>query len=1044
MRWVGSAGCGRRVQLRQLARFWVLLLCLVTPGLATAQSSSGSIYGEAEPGDGVTVQVENTGTGFKRELPVDATGRFVFNALPPGSYTVFLKKAAVATRVETVTVVAGVGSSVNFGGVNTISVTHLDEVEVHGGAIITPIDISTAQTTTIYSAQRIEVIPVAKDVTSVALLAPGTTKGDAAFGNLASFGGSSVAENSYYVNGFNVTNLFKNLSYSQIPFYAIAEEQVITGGYGPEYGLSTGGVVSLNTAKGSNQWMAGGAFTWEPNSLREKRPKTFTSAAEPYRDYTDGSLSQKIYDVWAGGPILQDKLFIYGIIEFTKLDKATEPNSFNGGNFETLDQKNPFGLAKLSWSLSDNHILDFTYINDTRKYDFGEYATAPNAEGFLKSALFSGADHVKEGGGIYVLGYTGYLNDDLTLTAQYGILKSKREEYQNAPDGKLISYDGVVGNFNQPGCPLVLEDSTYDTFHSDSVSSCWITTTIPTAVGKDERKAGRIDLEYQVPGFFYGTHTLKAGFEQDKWSTFYGESYSGGNYYKYFHRPGGTDGDPATPDDQPAGADVVAGTKDDNDYVRVRHFQTGANVAVNTTAFYLKDSWDLDRGVLLSLGLRNDSFENLNGAKQAYVKQDNIWQPRLGVAWDVLQDASQKLYGSWGIYSLPIAATVAVRGASASIFSQQNFAFTAIDPATGAPTLGESQSSIKYLNAESGTTPNPASVASKGLDPTIQHEFILGYQLEVFDGWTGGVRATLRDLKSTIDDMCDSRPFEQWAVDNGKTYGPAADFPGCFLFNPGQAMDISGDIDGDGVVDNIHLTPEMIGSPAVKRRYYGMEFALEKTTPKWFTQLSYTWAHNFGNAEGLVKSDIGQDDTGTTQDFDFPELMVNSYGNLPNDRRHTLKGTGGFKLTDEWGFSGGVLVQSGRPKNCFGVDPVDIAFGYGASYFACGGRGVPRGTAGRTAWQYNIDFGVSYQPNYVAGLTLQAKVFNLLDRHAVTSVDETGETELQDTNPGPDGNLGTADDFDFVYGVPLSSYGAPTSYQAPRYFQFSARYDFNF
>lgn len=374
---------------------------------------------------------------------------------------------------------------------------------------------------------------------------------------------------------------------------------------------------------------------------------------------------------------------------------------------------------------------------------------------------------------------------------------------------------------------------------------------------------------------------------------------------------------------------------------------------------------------------------------------------------------------------------MAVRGASASIFDSQTFYFSSIDPVTGVPTLTEPRTDLVYINAEAGQTPNPASVASRNLDPTIQHEFILGYQLQLGLGWTGGIRGTLRNLKTTIDDMCDSRPFEQWAADNGLEYNPAADTPGCFLFNPGKSMQISADINGDGTFEAIELSPEMIGMPAAERHYYAVEMVLEKTTPQWFTQLSYTWAHNFGNAEGLVKSDIGQDDTGVTQDFDFPELMRNANGNLPNDRRHTLKGTGGFKFTPEWGVSASGLLQTGRPRNCFGVDSVDENFGYGASYFACGGQAVPRGTAGRTDTLFNLDLGLTYTPEALPGLSLQAKVFNVLDSNTVTEVAERGENAL--TNP--DGT---------VSGVPLSSYGTATNYQAPRYFQFTARYDFSF
>lgn len=244
--------------LRAGRRVVVVGLCgLALAQGAAAQSINGSLYGETEPATGLTVSVENTGTGFKRELPVDAIGRFSFSALPPGSYNVTLRQGGQTLRSQSATVAAGLGSAVSFARTQAVDTIRIDEVDALGGAVITPIDISTAQTSMVYSAQRMEVVPVAKDITSVALLAPGTTLGDVAFGNLASFGGSSVAENAYYVNGFNVTNLFKNLSYSQIPFYAIAEEQVITGGYGPEYGLSTGGVINLTTMKGSNQWLGG-------------------------------------------------------------------------------------------------------------------------------------------------------------------------------------------------------------------------------------------------------------------------------------------------------------------------------------------------------------------------------------------------------------------------------------------------------------------------------------------------------------------------------------------------------------------------------------------------------------------------------------------------------------------------------------------------------------------------------------------------------------------------------------------------------------------
>jgi outer membrane receptor protein involved in Fe transport len=67
--------------------------------------------------------------------------------------------------------------------------------------------------------------------------------------------------------------------------------------------------------------------------------------------------------------------------------------------------------------------------------------------------------------------------------------------------------------------------------------------------------------------------------------------------------------------------------------------------------------------------------------------------------------------------------------------------------------------------------------------------------------------------------------------------------------------------------------------------------------------------------------------------------------------------------------------------------------------------------------------GISYTPSVVPGLSTMVSVYNILNRHGVTNVDEYN-TDSQDTV--------------------LSSYRAPYSYQPPRYVQLSARYDFSF
>ena len=161
--------------------------------------------------------------------------------------------------------------------------------------------------------------------------------------------------------------------------------------------------------------------------------------------------------------------------------------------------------------------------------------------------------------------------------------------------------------------------------------------------------------------------------------------------------------------------------------------QGRATVQVDQTAYYIEDSWNITDDFVAYLGLRWDTFDNKNGAGQSYVKIDNQFAPRLGFSWDVFGDSTFKVFGNAGRYALPLTPSVAVRGASASLFSRQNFNFTGVDPVTGAPLGLTPRGPVAYLNAETGEPHIAETVASKNLKPMYQDEYILGFQKQLTD-----------------------------------------------------------------------------------------------------------------------------------------------------------------------------------------------------------------------------------------------------------------------------------------------------------------------
>jgi len=299
-----------------------------------------------------------------------------------------------------------------------------------------------------------------------------------------------------------------------------------------------------------------------------------------------------------------------------------------------------------------------------------------------------------------------------------------------------------------------------------------------------------------------------------------------------------------------------------------------------------------------------------------------------------------------------------------------------------------------------------------------------------------------RDLKRAIDDQCDSRPIEAYAAATGLAYNPEnPGFAFCHLYNPGSDGIFNVDVDGNGTFEKITIPADVLG-PEARRTYKALEFFAEGQWDKFFVQGSYTWAKSSGNTEGGVKSDVAQADTSTTQDFDYPELMIGADGFLPNDRRHSFKLFGNYEVNDEWSVGANLLVQSGRPVNCFGYLGGSNTSAYANGYFSCdpgaplpddpandgagnnGSTVVNRGTVGRTSWTRTFDLNVAYRPAFADGnLTFKMDVFNVFDEHGVTAVNEIGEDA--DGNP-----------------ITSRTYRNPVAWQAPRTFRFMVQYDY--
>ncbi|MDH3273367.1 MAG: TonB-dependent receptor [Gammaproteobacteria bacterium] len=961
----------------------VLILGLATS--AQAQQSGGSIRGTVVGADSSTVvEVTDDSRGTTKSKST-SDGAFRFDGLPTGSYEVRVLQSGNMVDSATVTVTLGSATTVAM----ATTVEAIEEI-VTTGTRVEALDTSIAESGLVITADALLEMPVQRDLTSVALLAPGTSRGDYRFGgngNVA-FAGASIAENTSFINGLNTTNFRTGVGFSQVPFEFYETLQIKTGGYSAKYGRSLGGVMNAKSKSGSNDWNFGANVYYE--SEINESPETFLAANKLDKD------DETTFDVFASGPIIKDRLFFYALYSDNGQDQRYAGIQ-SGRDFDYEVDEGFYGF-KLDAYITDDHHLEYTNFSDERTGVEAVYAF----DGATQTrGAYVGDTLYERGGDNWIATYTGDFGDNFSLSVSYGENEQART---TAPASASIP---VVYQYTDAG--------------GFAAQGEWSNFTV--SQGTDTREMTRVDLNWVV-----GNHDLSFGFDSE--DNFSDESTinSGGAYWLL------------DPLNEYNGCDVVTECPQGAN-ARRRTYSVGGSFETVSDAFYIQDVWEVNDNWTLELGLRNENFENLNADGDIFVEVDNQWAPRLSAVFDPKGDGTSKFFANYGLYYLPIAANTNIRMAGNETYIQDYFDWDGVSVDAQFVPTGLGAQFDQDLFGD-GTVPDTRSVTDENLDAMYQTEFIVGYQRFLDSGVELGVKAIYRNLETTIEDIAidaavntyyaangwSTIPGDELACDDGAGT-PARDcnstdyftgFHQYVLTNPGNDMTIYIPEQDE----TINLTAAQLGYPEAERQYAALEFTTARPFDgRWGAQMSYTWSHSWGNHEGYVKSDNGQDDAGITQNFDQPGLTDNSDGNLPNDRRHTIKAFGTYQLDNGLRFGANILWQSGRPVSCFGVHPTDVfAQAYGADAHFCGGESVQRGSLGTTPDIMTIDGTAQYNMEMGnASVLWTLDVFNIFDSANPTLYNEFFET---------DG------------GVADSDYGLIQQYQQPRTIRLSARLRF--
>lgn len=401
---------------------------LMIPAATSAQQITTGIEGRVldeagEPIVGASVTVTDTRTGASRTLTTNDNGGFrTDNLTTGGPYTV----AANADNYQGQTI-EGVITTLQG---NTNLAFNLSTGE--GDIVVTGTRVAVTQLAvgpgTSFGAEVLANAPsFNRDIRDVIRIDPRVSldrdDGGSGVDRISCLGGNDRG-NAFTVDGISQGDIyglndtgFASRSSTPVPYDAVRETQVQFAPFDVEYGGFTGCAINVVTRSGQNKITGSAFFEYSNSDLRGTRVADRNVAPiEP----------EKRWGVALGGPIIPDRLFIYGAYEHQEAGQSQDdgpagagyPNSLAGvpvAEFNRIseilsrvygietgplvtsrDFTNDRYFGRLDWYINDDHRLEATYQRleegTVRPDDFFTGSASPQVTGantFLVSGTIS-------------------------------------------------------------------------------------------------------------------------------------------------------------------------------------------------------------------------------------------------------------------------------------------------------------------------------------------------------------------------------------------------------------------------------------------------------------------------------------------------------------------------------------------------------------------------------------------------------------------------------------------------------------------------------
>jgi hypothetical protein len=1018
------------------------LLMLVVLSLFTVafgQETTGSIEGTVKDSAGavvpnVTLTITNAktsagttttglGAGFKRTVTTNDEGFFRVLQVPPGTYDVVSTATSGfgEARYENVGVNIGQATSLAIslspgGNSSVVNVVASDAL---------PVDVTNSAIQTTINAQQIELVPKSTGFTGLLKTVPGTRPESRSGG--FSVDGASGGENVFVIDGQEVTNYRTgtlNETYN-IPTQLVQEVQVKSSGFDAIYGGATGGVVSVVSRGGGNDYHGEFGIQFETPSLNgTPRPllTRFTSGSVANNNFVQTSEyfnpakargTNEFPTANLGGRIIKDRVWFF--------------TSYTPQIFRT-NVTTPYYTNQPA---AQRTFLRTEEYKRTRKYEYAFGRIDANPISKLRVTGTYLWNPVVDNGSIPTTSFTNVSSSGFGFnnvpTAAFGgsIGTLTGSQYTNSQGGRQSSNLVTASGTYTATSKLIFDGRYTRGFLNEKLGNYFVPETVQifscgpvnsafpcteTGANTITRKDVSLRQSYDF-GVAYifnakGQHELRGGYQR---FTIFNDVQSGNSTV------GRVSFNYGTSITTLIGGNVTAtpGALGSGSFRRTGTNGHGSNLS---QSIFIQDKYQPTARLTLNLGIRFEK-ENLPSFNQ-YPSAINFgWgdkiAPRLGFAYDLRGDGRTKIFASYGRFfdrvkfALPrglFGGDIFLEdyfeilpGDTSTSFNINNvvgdFTGPSVCPQNGTIAPGvrsRCQKNFRVNANEPGASAFLNGAVDPNLDPFQQTEFTVGTEHQISTNYFFRVRYTYKNVDEAVEDA---------GIVN------AAGSEAYIIGNPGKGLHLE--------------TLQTLGylkSTRPQRRYDGVEFVFNRRLANnWYFNLNYTYSRLFGNYSGLASSDEphlvdGRLAPGVSRAFDLPFIGFTARGEKDNgrlqtDRPHVFNIFGSYifdwmkSRSNSTEFSAFQTVTSGQPQTTtiYGASTVTPQIFLG------------RGDLGRSPMLSQTDLNITHRYKFGSEnkytVAFDFNVLNVWDQSTVTGIYTTMNPSSAPVNAAALGGL---------------------------------------